>query len=51
MRLKTLLLKIFDIVKYLHEDVSFGTQAVNIAIESCFQNVRHLPNRNIKQCY
>ncbi|KAF7279931.1 hypothetical protein GWI33_006601 [Rhynchophorus ferrugineus] len=38
MRLKTLLLKIFDIIKYLHEDVSFGTQAVNIAIESCFQN-------------
>ncbi|XP_030766334.1 dystrophin-like [Sitophilus oryzae] len=37
-RLKALLMKMYDIIKYLHEDVSFGPQVVNSTVENCFQN-------------
>lgn len=38
LRLQGLLLKLFEIIKYLHEDAYLGLQSVNFATERCFQN-------------
>ncbi|CAG9765908.1 unnamed protein product [Ceutorhynchus assimilis] len=37
-RLQGLLNKILEIIKYVHEDTSFGDKSLHLAVENCFQD-------------